>query len=234
MDINHIAIICDGNRRYARRQGKIPTEGHKDGVESMKKLLLAAKDASEYDKKKYGFKELSLYVLSMQNLQRNPIEVKFLMDLFEQGFTEILNSKEIEEGQIRVDFLGRTHLLPDRVKNIIEKIKEKTKDYKNFKLNFCITYGGREEIIDGINKLIAEGRTEPISEPEFGKYLYTDSEPEIVIRTSGEYRTSNFLMWQSSYSEWFFLEKTWPEFTSEDLKQVIDEFRTKRKRRFGK
>ncbi|RLE42593.1 di-trans,poly-cis-decaprenylcistransferase [Candidatus Woesearchaeota archaeon] len=233
MTLNHVAIILDGNRRYARKIGKHPVEGHKYGAEALRKFLKWAAGLSPREKERYWARELSLYIFSMQNFNRTKLEIKALMGLFVQAFNELRESKDVEKLELRVDFLGRVNLLPDNVKRAIERLKEKTNHYTKYKLNFCIAYGGREEIIDAINRILKEGKHKRINEEIFSEYLYNSTEPDIIIRTGNVIRTSNFMPWQSIYSEWFFLDKTWPEFTPEDYKRIVEEF-YKRERRFGK
>ncbi len=232
--INHIGIILDGNRRYAKAHGLQVHEGHDKGSENIRLILNWATQLKGAEKQRYGFNELSLYIFSMQNFKRSAFEKQKLMALFEKAFNEILEMDAIKKAEVQVNFYGRIELLPQRVQAAILKARTATFHNKKMKLKFCIAYGGREEIIDGINKLIKSGRTKPITVAEFSKYLYGFSEPEIIIRTGMKdgCRTSNFLVWHSTYSEWFFLDKTWPEFTPEDFKQVIDDYR-KRNRRLG-
>ena len=219
----HIAIILDGNRRYAQKLLKEPWKGHDSGAEKVELLFDWCIEL--------GLKELTLYVLSLQNLNRNKKEVDYLMNLFCNFFSDE-RVKRIHEHKMKISFLGRIHLLSPKVQEIIQKLQIETKDYTHFQMNLALAYGGREEIIDGINKLLQEGKTE-IDEQTFSHYLQLRTEPDIIIRTGGEKRTSNFLIWQSWYSEWFFLDKYWPEFEREDLVKVLEEF-NQRERRFGK
>jgi undecaprenyl diphosphate synthase len=234
-EINHVGIILDGNRRYAKALGLPPNEGHVKGSENINTLIKWAGGLKGEEKQKYDFNELSLYVFSMQNFRRTEFEKALLMNLFEKAFLELAESDDVKKAGIQVNFCGRLHLLPGKVQSAIKKAHEATKHNKDKKLNFCIAYGGREEIIDGVNRLIKEGRTEPVSEEEFSGYLYGFTEPELIIRTGMKEgcRTSNFLLWHSTYSEWFFLDKTWPEFSPEDFKGIIDEYQL-RNRRFGR
>jgi len=234
MGINHIAIILDGNRRYGDKVGIGRFKGHEKGADAMRNLLNWEASLSEAERQKYFPKILTFYIFSMQNFNRPEHEKQILFRLFQKAFAELLTSKEVVKLQLRVDFLGRLQLLPAKLQGLIREVREKTKHYTRHKLNFCIAYGGREEVLDAVNKIIEEGRTGPVTEEEFGGYLYTDDNVDIAIRTSGEYRTSNFLMWQSHYAEWFFLKETWPEFTPELFKSIIDEYTAKRERRFGK
>jgi undecaprenyl diphosphate synthase len=228
----HIGCILDGNRRYADKLGLPRLIGHTRGAENLINLMKGIKKLIN-ENSRYNITEASLYVLSMQNLLRSEEELTWLADLFCNSFKKILDHKEFLEGGIQVNFFGRTHLLRQDVQDMIEKVREKTKDNSKFKLNFCIAYGGQEEIVDAVNKVIKSGKSE-VSKEEFEDYLYSKNYPDIIIRTGDSIRTSNFLMWQSAYSEWFFLKKSWPEFNIDDLRDIMDEFFDVRKRRFGK
>lgn len=231
MDNNpkHVAFICDGNRRWARGKGLPAWEGHRQGFKKLQDLADWAKELN--------IKEMSLYGFSMQNFKRDEKEVKFLMDLFESHAKKFLENSKIHENKVKIKHAGRLDLLPERVQKPMKELIEATKDYNNHTIHLCIAYGGREEIVDGVNKIIKdvkEGKLDKIEEDTFGDYLYFNSDPDLIIRTSGENRTSNFLPWQSTYSEWFFLEKHWPELSKQDLVKCIEEFKEKRNRRFGK
>lgn len=221
----HIGIILDGNRRWAKSKGMMPWDGHKAGFDKLKNLFKWSKEL--------GIKELSLYCFSIQNFDRDPKEIDFLMNIFERAAKDILKDKDVHEKKVGVRFIGRLGMLPERVQKAVKEAMEATKDYNSYIINFCVSYGGREEIIDGINKAIKDG-TRSVDENTFSKYLYIQSDPDLIIRTSGEYRLSNFLTWHSTYSELFFIEKHWPDFEKEDLVRIIDEFKEKRARRFGK
>ncbi|MCX8147534.1 MAG: polyprenyl diphosphate synthase [Candidatus Woesearchaeota archaeon] len=226
----HIGIILDGNRRFAKRLMKMPWEGHRLGMEKVKKLVEWCS--------KLGVKELTLYCFSMQNFNRPKQEFDYLMNLFEEAFNEIAYNKNIHKHKVKVRAIGRIWLLPEKVQKAIKKAEEATRNYNNYIINIAIAYGGREEIVDAVKKvgrLIEEGKIsdKEVTEELISKNLYFSDEPDLIIRTGGEKRTSNFLIWQSNYSEWIFLEKTWPEFEEEDLIKCIDEYK-KRERRFGR
>lgn len=221
----HIGIILDGNRRWARAHGKMPWEGHKAGFDKLKDMLKWAKELN--------IRELSLYCFSIQNFERDPKEVSFLMNIFEKAAKDIVKDKEVHNDKVKVRFVGRLGMLPEKVQKAAVEAMEATKNYDNYVVNFCVAYGGREEIVDGINEAIQEG-CKKVDEATFSKYLYMQSDPDLIIRTSGEKRLSNFLLWHSNYSELFFLEKHWPDFEKQDLINVINEFKVQRERRFGK
>ena len=225
----HIALILDGNRRWAKARGKMSWDGHKAGFDKLKDLFKWAQELK--------IKELSMYCFSVQNFDRDPKEVKFLMDIFEKAAKDVLKDKEIHENKVKIRFIGRLHILPERVQKAAKEAMEATKDYNNYIVNFCVAYGGREEIVDAVNKAIKDvkdGKIEKVDDETMKNYMYINSDPDIVIRTSGECRLSNFLTWHTTYSEWFFLEKHWPDFDKEDLVKCIEDFKEKRSRRFGK
>lgn len=227
---NHIGIILDGNRRFAKRLMKKPWEGHKLGFDKVKKLLRWCTDM--------GIKEITLYCFSMQNFNRPKEEFNYLMKQFSSAFNEVAESEDVHKNHIRIKAIGRINLLPQDVQDAIKKAEEATKDYSDSFLNIAIAYGGREEIVDAvkrIGRLIEDGKItdKEITEELVQKNLYTGDEPDLIIRTGGERRTSNFLLWQSNYSEWIFVEKMWPEFEQEDLVKCIEDYR-ERERRFGK
>ena len=224
----HIGIILDGNRRWAKQKGLKPWDGHEEGFKKLKELFKLAKE--------FDIKEMSLYCFSMQNFNRDPKEVEFLMKIFERAAKETLKNEDVHKNKVKIRFIGRLNKLTENVQKAAAEVMEATKDYDNHIVNFCMAYGGREEIIDGVNKVIndvKEGKISEVDEDSFSKYLYIQSDPDLIIRTSGEKRTSNFLLWHSNYSEWFFIDKHWPDFSKEDLQKVIDDFVEKRNRRFG-
>jgi len=226
----HVGIILDGNRRFAKKLMKEPWKGHEFGAKKVSKLFDWCKEL--------GIKEMTLYAFSMQNFNRPKLEFNYLMKLFKNMFDDQENIDKLHANKIKVKFIGRISLFPKEVYDSMKKMEEATKDYDDYLINFAMAYGGREEIIDGIKKLgrdIEDGKIEAkdLNEELFENFLYMRSEPDLIIRTGGDHRTSNFLAWQGIYSEWFFLEKTWPEFEKEDLKVVIEQF-VNRERRFGK
>ena len=229
-DPRHVAIILDGNRRFARRIMAKPWKGHEFGAEKVGKLFRWCSEL--------GISELTLYAFSIDNFHRPKAEFDFLMKLIEQGFDEIRENKEIHERRLRINFLGRIEMFPPAVTRSMKALMEATKDYDGYVVNFCMAYGGRQEIVDAARKLIGDLekgkiKSSDVNEETFKNYLYTADEPDMIIRTGGEKRTSNFLIYQSIYSEWFYLEKMWPEFEKQDLIDCICEFR-KRERRFGR
>lgn len=226
----HIGIILDGNRRFAKRLMMQPWKGHELGFEKFKQLFQWCREMD--------IRELTLYCFSMQNFNRPKREFDFLMNVFSRALREALTNKDIHENKIRINVIGRWHLFPEALQKDIRKVMEATKEYNNYQINLAMAYGGREEIIDCMKRIavgIKEGKIEPdkVDESLINENIYMSHEPDLIIRTGGERRTSNFLIWQGHYAEWFFLEKMWPEFEKEDLADVIAEYRL-RERRFGR
>ncbi|MBD3209059.1 di-trans,poly-cis-decaprenylcistransferase [Candidatus Woesearchaeota archaeon] len=226
----HVGFILDGNRRYARRLAMQPWKGHDAGLEKVKKVLKWCKELD--------INEVTLYSLSMQNLKRSKGEVDYLMRLFLKAFKDLKESDDPDKERTRVRVIGRLALLPEAVRREARELMEKTRDNEPYTLNIAAAYGGREEVTDAVKEIASlvkggELAPEEIDVPVITDHLYLQSEPDMIVRTSGEYRTSNFLVWQSWYSEWFFPKKFWPEIEQEDLVAMVEEFK-KRERRFGK
>tara|TARA_Y100000310_G_C20635302_1_gene790840 strand:- start:364 stop:1083 length:720 start_codon:yes stop_codon:yes gene_type:complete len=226
----HIAIIMDGNRRFSKRLMLKPWKGHEWGAKKVEKLLDWCRELE--------IKELTLYTFSVQNFNRPKVEFDYLMNIFKKEFDRIKDDERIHKYRINLNFIGRLYMFPEQIQERMNALMDMTKDYNDYQVNFAMAYGGKSEVIDAtakIAKQVKEGKLdlEQINEETFSKNLYFDHEPDLIIRTGSEKRTSNFLIWQSSYSEWFFLEKMWPEFEKEDLEMAINEF-SKRERRYGK
>jgi len=229
----HIAIILDGNRRWAQDHSMDPNVGHYYGADKTEKVLRWCLDL--------GVKTITFYAFSTENFSRSPEEVEELMSLFEGKLQEILEDEDIRKYKVRVKAIGRINQLPENLQEMITKVEESTKNYDQHFLNLVIAYGGRAEIVDAAKDIaqhIVDGTLSPdeIDEAVFEKHLYTSylpkQEPDLVIRTSGEERLSGFLLYQSAYSELFFLDVYWPEFRLIDILRAIRTFQ-KRKRRFG-
>ncbi len=226
----HIAVILDGNRRFAKRIMAKPWEGHKFGKEKVKKLL---KWCAEL-----GIKEVSLYAFSVDNFKRPRQEFNYLMKLFKASFIEALNDKELKKEQVRIKFVGRLSMFPKDVVDAMKELSERTRHYKKFIVNFCMAYGGREEITDAAKRMASDAVSgklpmDKITDSTLKDYLYLKSDPDMIIRTGGEKRLSGFLLYQASYSELFFLDKMWPDFSKNDLVKCVQEFKM-RERRFGR
>ena len=221
---SHIAIILDGNRRYAKKNSLNPGEGHRKGAEKIENILDWCYDL--------GVMELTLYCFSMQNFERPKKEVKILLDLFRSQIRKLEKDKRVDGYGINIKFIGRLELFPGSLQDDMERVMKNTCKNDKFKLNLAMGYGGREEIVDAVNRIIGK-RAKKVNQKSIKKNLYLADEPELVIRTGGDYRVSNFLIWQSYYSEWYFTKKLWPEFSKADLKKAIQEYRS-RSRRFGR
>lgn len=225
--IKHIGIIMDGNRRYARKQGILLFDGHKKGAEKLKEVLNWIKE--------YKIPMVTLYTLSYENKSRPKEEMDALMDLFKEGFSELIKNKDdLNKDGIKIHFIGRTDFLPKDVCEMMQKLVMLTKDNNKLTVNFALGYSGRTELVDAVRKIIHAGMKEDdVTEETIMQNLYLASEPELIIRTGKERRMSNFLTYQSVYSELFFLDCLWPEFSKEEFDNVIAEF-NKRERRYGK
>jgi len=224
----HMAIILDGNRRYAKKLGLKSLKGHEFGLKKLEDLFNWCQELE--------VKELTLYTFSTENFNRTKREIDYLFSLFKNEVEKIKQEKGIFKEGIRFNFIGRIDMFPKAMKNSMLEIMAKTKKYNKFIVNFAMAYGGRQEIVDAFKKIIRNSKKlkpSQINEGMITQNLYLKSEPDLVIRPGGEVRTSNFLTWQSAYSEWVFINKLWPEFTKEDLIHCIGEF-SKRERRFGK
>ena len=220
---NHVAIIMDGNGRWAKERGFERYIGHKLGIESVREIIGISK--------KIGIKYLTLYVFSKENWKRPKEEIKFLFNLLKKTLEEEL--ERLKRNNIRVLVMGKIQELKDSVKNFLEKCVNETKNCDGMNVIIAFNYSGREEIIDAVNKILKEKKNIN-SEKEFSEYLYLKDvpEPDLLIRTSGEMRISNFMLWQIAYTELFFTKKLWPDFRKKDFIEAIEDF-SKRERRFG-
>ena len=228
----HLAIIPDGNRRFAKHLMLEPWKGHEYGAQKFEEILEWCVELN--------LKVVTFYIFSLENFNRPKKEFDFLMKIFEKKFKEMATNSKIHKNQVKINVIGRTHLLPKNVQKAIKKTLEATKNYSNFQLNFAIAYGGREEIVDTTKKiaqLFKKGKLKirDINEKSFSENLYNNEIPDVdlIVRTS-EQRTSGFLPWQSVYSELIFLpNKFFPKFTKVNFLNIIKEY-SQRKRRFGK
>ncbi len=222
----HIAIIMDGNGRWAQKLGKPRSFGHREGLETAKKITLAASNA--------GIKFLSLYVFSTENWKRTETEVSFLMQLLKSHLRREYDF--YKENQIRVIHSGDLERLPAEVKKEISSVTADTASFKGLTVNLAINYGGRDELIRAVNRWIEDDDTQkaPLDTDTIRKYLDQPDipDPDLVIRTAGEKRLSNFLLWETAYSEFYFSDKYWPEWKEKDLADAIESY-IKRDRKFG-
>lgn len=227
---NHLAIILDGNGRWAKNRGLSRTEGHKEGVKNLEILINECNELS--------MKYLTLYVFSTENWKRPVFEVNNLMFLLNKYLIE--KAETLHKENIKLNVIGEIERLPSKTLKLINNVMEITKNNSKLVLNLAINYGARNEIINGVKsiarKVINGGiDIDSIDEEIFSTYLYTNGipDPDLLIRTSGEYRLSNFLLWQCAYTEFWYTEVLWPDFKKENLYEAIENF-SKRKRRFGR
>lgn len=228
---NHVAIITDGNRRYARSLGLPDSEGHIKGKEKLEEVLQWCMDI--------GVKVVTVYGFSTENFRRDQKEVDFLFHLINDAFLDLLKDKRVYDNKIKIKVIGEVGKLPKYLQDTINLVENTTNGFRNFRFNLAIGYGGREEIINAFKKIyknIAEGHMtiDELNEEVFRKYLYDGSipDPDLIFRTSGEERISNFLLWQSAYSELYFSDVNWPELRKTDFLKAILSYQT-RQRRFG-
>ena len=227
-NIKHLAIVLDGNRRLSKKLMLKPWMGHELGEKKVEKLLEWCKE--------FGINELTLYAFSIQNFNRPKEEFDYLMNLFCKSFERIKNDPRVKD--IRINFIGRIRMFPEKVRKSMQELMEITKDNKPYLINFAMAYGGQEEVVDAVKKISEEIRKgkisiDEINEESFKDFLYLKGSPELIIRTGGERRTSNFLNYQAAYSEWVYLEKLWPEFEKEDFVECLKEYSIRQKR-FGR
>ena len=224
----HIAIILDGNGRWARRRALPRTAGHAVGSENFRKIATYCKNI--------GVEYLTVYAFSTENWKRPEDEVKTIMRLLSKYLHEAIDT--MERDHIKMKVLGDVEGLPEELRALIAKTDEISARYEGFQANICLNYGGRDEIVRAAMRYAADvknGRApEQIGETDFGKYLYSAGipDPELLIRPGGEQRISNFLLWQCAYSEFYFTDVLWPDFTTEELDKAIAEYH-RRDRRFG-
>lgn len=225
----HIAIIMDGNRRWAKKQGKSASFGHKQGAKTLEKIVRYAN--------KIGLKYITVYAFSTENWKRTEEEVKALMALLQSYLDDY--SKRADSENIKVKILGDITALSQGMQKSIINCMERTKNNTGVTFNIALNYGGRDEIVKSVQNIVKEIQNgnikiEDINEELISNNLYTKGQPDpdLLIRTSGEMRLSNFLPWQLVYSEFLFVDKNWPDFTEEDLDNAILEYQ-KRTRKFG-
>ena len=224
-NLDHIAIIMDGNGRWAQEKGMDRIFGHKEGAKSAKKVIEACSDLN--------INYLTLYAFSTENWNRPQFEVDSLMSLLGSMLKNEI--KELERNNIVFNVVGRVEDLPKSVQNIISDVIDRTKHNTGLILSLALSYGGRQEIIDAVNKIIVSKKSEIIDEEIVKNNLYCPEipDPDLIIRTAGEYRLSNFLLWQSAYAELFVSKKNWPDFEKKDLMEALKNFEN-RDRTFGK
>jgi undecaprenyl diphosphate synthase len=221
----HVAIIMDGNGRWARKRNLPRIAGHKAGTDNLRRILRACVEM--------GIKVLTLYAFSTENWRRPQEEVNGLMGILETVIERELD--ELDRNGVQVRHIGRMDRVPEGLQKKIKAAVERTRHNDKLILNVALNYGGRAEIVDAVRAMLAEGlHPEYIDEDTISRYLYTCGlpDPDLIIRTSGEYRTSNFLIWQGAYSEYYVTDTYWPDFDENELKKAVEHF-NRRDRRFG-
>lgn len=224
---SHIAIIMDGNRRWARGRGLSDIKGHEAGAKALEKIMDAAEG--------FGVKTVTVYALSTENIkERAKREIFGLFDLIRKGYSARL--KQMVQKGIRVTILGEVQGLPGTIRKLIDQIRKTYIKSESIKLNIALNYGGKKELVEAIKDIVKEGvDVNKINEQIVERHLYTNGQPdpELVIRTGGRSRLSNFLLWQTAYSEFYFTKTLWPDFDAKELKKAIAWYKTQ-KRNFGK
>jgi len=228
---NHVAVIMDGNRRYAKEFGMLVSEGHEKGKQKLEEMLEWCLEI--------GVRMLTVYAFSTENVARSRDEVDSLIRMFISNFRRLGDDERVHKNRIRVRVLGQKELLPEDLRAAVAYAEERTKTYDNYSFNVAVFYGGREEIVQAIRRIaeaVKDGKLAPqdISERTFSEYLYTKDmpDPDLILRTSGEERISNFLLWQLAYSELYFADVYWPGFRKIDFLRAIRSYQ-QRKRRYG-
>jgi len=222
----HVAIIMDGNGRWARARGLPRLAGHRAGVDNLRRVLEACVE--------FGVKYLTIYAFSTENWERPPDEVRGLINILEDVIDQQLY--ELHENGVQLRHLGQLEGLGPSLQDKVRQAIDLTHHNQKLVLNIAWNYGGRDEIVRAIRQLIADGiQPSQVDESLIHRYLYTSDcpDPDLVIRTSGEMRTSNFLIWQTAYSEWYFPQTYWPDFGRQELLQALTEY-ARRERRFGR
>lgn len=221
--IRHISFIMDGNGRWARKRFLPRTAGHSAGVQKAKQIVL--------DIKSLGIPYLSLYTFSKENWRRNSEEVSFLMNLIIKHFEEEFDF--YKKNKIKIIHIGDREGINKRVLNAIDTVIDETKEYTDLTLLLALNYSGRYDIVQAAQRISREGLTD-ITEDTFSKYLLTSEypDPDLIIRTSGEFRVSNYFLWQAAYTEFFIVDKFWPDIKKEDIIKAIDNYKN-RERRYG-
>ena len=223
----HVAIIMDGNGRWAKKSGLPRTAGHSAGAETFRKIATYCKEL--------GMDYLTVYAFSTENWKRPQEEVDAIMKLLEKYLVEAI--EKMERDGIRLKILGDTAPLSDKLKELIDRTDRISSELSGFQANICLNYGGRDEIVKAARKYaqeVIEGRANDIDEKSFSSYMYSDGipDPDLIIRPSGEVRTSNVLLWQSAYSEFYFTDVLWPDFDEAELDKALEDY-AKRSRRYG-
>jgi len=221
----HVAMIMDGNGRWAKSRGLPRMAGHRAGTENLRRVITATVE--------FGIKYLTIYAFSTENWARPEDEVQGLLQIVADVIDREL--KELHSQGVQLRHIGRLEKLPENLRIKVQKAIEMTKNNDRLVLNIAFNYGGRDELVYAFSRMIADGvQPDQVSEELIGKYLYTAGvpDPDMIIRTSGEFRTSNFLLWQAAYAEWYITPTYWPDFDKEEYRKALIAF-NQRDRRFG-
>ncbi len=219
----HVAIIPDGNRRWAAKHRVSMLKAYETGIDNIGNVLKWCR--------KYKVTTLTMWGFSTENFLRDKGEVRSLFSLFDKKLAEGMK-EEYRKHRVRVRFLGRISSLPHQVQDKMRKVEADTSRHKDYSLNLLLAYGGRQEILDAVNSALLR-KMGSVDEKTFPRLLYLQESPDLVIRTSGEMRTSGFLPWQSSYSEYHFSKKLWPEFSEKDFRKALTDY-SSRRRKYGR
>jgi len=221
--IQCIGLIMDGNRRWARQHNLPTLEGHAKGYEAFKGLISAVHRAQ--------IPHMVCYAFSTENWKRTEEEVGYLMNLMHRALTELAEILNADERKINLRVIGERSRLPENIQKAIESIESKNHTNPELTVWVAVSYGGRAEIVDAVNRALLRG--EKVTEESFGKFLWTDTmpDPDLIIRTSGEIRTSNFLIWQSAYSELFFTDTLWPDFGETEFQSILEQYSLRQRRK---
>lgn len=227
--ISHLALIPDGNRRWAKEKGLSPIQGHEKGIDNMGEVLKWCRDLD--------IKMVTFWAFSTENFNRDQEEVKGLFEEFDKRLQKVFREADLEQHKVKVRFFGDISRFPVRIQAGIAKVEADTNDFNKYQVNLLIGYGGRAELVAAARKLVKKyaNKAEEIDEDAFREALWTSElpDPDLIIRTSGEIRLSGLLPFQSTYSEYYFCDKLWPDFSKEDMVAAVDEYK-KRKRRWGR
>ena len=220
----HIAMIMDGNGRWAKKRLLPRSAGHKAGLDTFVEICDACGE--------FGVEYLTVYAFSTENWNRAPEEVSALMELMSRGIVKY--EPQLEKRNVRLKLLGDLERFEPKYREALLGVQERLSKNSGMVLSICLSYGGRQELVYAVNRLLKEGKTE-ITEADIDRTLYSagNPDPDLVIRTSGEYRISNFLLWQSAYAEYYFTDVLWPDFDKKELLKAIESY-SKRERRFGR
>lgn len=223
----HIAVVPDGNRRYAKKHGRPEWYGHIMGARKLEEFLGWCNSHKDL------IKTVSIYALSTENLNRDKKELDKLWGIYKNEFQRILKSRKIKEGKIKVNIVGDSGVWRKDVKQVAKEVMASTRNYTRGVLNILLAYGSQFEILNSVKKIAKKGiKTIPLAEKLFSKFLLIKQPVDLIIRTGGEYRLSNFLLYQSAYSEIYFTRTLWPEFSRKEFERILKWF-MRRERRFG-